>query len=463
MANMSSFDNSTRTDYAFDQSDTENPHLQALSTPWNLSDEERAFSYTNNVVYYSILLPVGICGNIFTLSAVIMVLKMKKSVPNMLIGVLAFADLTSIFTCHVIAIIGMSNRGWVGAADLCRFQSVMAFTYFKLGFFTKTCISIDRLIALKYPLRYRSIVTTRKVVAIILFTTLFSIGSSALTWIVDPEYIIQLETWNMCTNDFSIFTHYKLTIVIGEGTIFLIGVAIFLAGNIMVVKVMLEVSRKLKKLKEGGGTLHKLKLMPLSIVTTASVGFTNIGKIVEVPEQDDTNNNDRSEGSDTDSINELNTPLSKRGLEKLNNVRNSPLSNNQQLRLNTQAKDKTGGSQDRLSAPATLYRHSALTNGDVSSAKMGKTSTSSTKQKRYSTSSLPVNGVNSGERDRKKSIFKKVVELSSKALAKKKQSRRKKELQFAKLVMVIVTVFVILWIPYMVSIYIYILYSPNAG
>ncbi|XP_067930097.1 D(2) dopamine receptor-like [Watersipora subatra] len=390
----------------------------------NLTSKQIACSSTNNIVYYSLMLPVAVFGNIFTLSAVSMVLRVKKSIPNMLIGILAFADLTSVFTCHIIAIVSMAKHEWVGGTTLCRFQSVMTFTYFKLGFFSKTCISIDRFIALKYPLKYRSIVTMKRVTWIMVFNTLFSIGSSALTWIVDPEYIMELETWPMCTNNFAVYTNYKLAIVIGEGTIFLGGVVIFFVGNITVVKVMLELGSKIKQIKEKDDTLKKLHLMHLSVVTSASAGFTDLKKITEISES---NNNLQDEGLESGDEYELQTPLAKRA-----KVRMAKPNINKQNGLNKQLGSKLQV-PERHSTPEPLKK------------------TPNAMAKRYSTGSLPAN--NEPRKERKKSLFKKVVEMSAKTTRKKKENRQKKELQFAKLVMVIVTVFVILWIPYMFTIY----------
>ncbi|KAF6024925.1 hypothetical protein EB796_016762 [Bugula neritina] len=395
--------------------------MEGLSDEWNLTDSEMQFAKVNNIVYYSVLLPVALCGNIFTLSAVFMVLRIKKSIPNMLIGVLAFGDLTSILTCHLISIISMSQGKLVGGASVCRFQSVMMFSYFKLGFFSKTCISIDRLIALKFPLKYRSLVTTKRVLAIIIFNVIFSIGSSALTWIIDGEYISKLETWYMCTNEFHIYTHYKLAVVIGEGTVFLIGVVIFLVGNITVVKVMLKVSRRIKSLKANNGVLNKLKMAPLSVVSTAPVGFHNISVISEIAE-DKKNNNDSGEEDHLEHA--LATPLSKRALKKLNS---------------NQSTNSDSESQTMTPSTISYTNHLSLPEHKNSNQLAVE-----------NTNSLPTDNAKD-KKDKKKSIFKKVVEKSSRALSSSKQHRQKKELQFAKLVLVIVTVFVILWIPYMVG------------
>lgn len=394
----------------------------------NLTESELAFGRLNTVIYYSIMIPVAIVGNTLTLSAVFMVLRTKKSVPNMLIGVLSLADLFSIFMCHLLSIISMAYGTSVGGDNLCRFQSIMMFSYFKMGFFTKTCISIDRLIALKFPLKYRSVVTMKRIVGVCIFNAFFSIGSSAMTWIIDGKYIAELKTWHMCTNEFYYFTHYKLAIVILEGTVFLIGAALFIFGNITVVKVMLEISKKLKKLKAEqkgvlkGGALRKLGLETFSAVTTASAGFTNIKSIDEEDEDRQHNHTNNNGESDTDSVPELSTPLSSRAIKKINSAEQD---------LDSE-KSKTEPTLVAISLPES---HGNL------EQKWSK--------KKHSTASLPpIRGMN-GEHN---SIVRKVVEKTTKATASKMQSRQKKELQFAKLVMVIVTVFVILWIPYMVSV-----------
>ena len=243
---------------------------------WGLTQDMKDIAHINTVVYYSLLIPVALCGNLFTLISVIMVSRLKKSVPNMLIGVLAFADLLSLLAVHSLSIASMAAGRWLGGDNLCRFQSVMAFTYFKLGFISKISISLDRLVALKYPLKYRMLVTTKKVVAVIAMNVAFSFLSSGLTWIVDPQYIKQLRTWYMCTNDFSIYTDYKLSIIIVEGTVFMLGVVTFFASNITVIQVMLILSKKLKKSTSVTSSIGKI-----GRITTATLTQLNSVRLQE--------------------------------------------------------------------------------------------------------------------------------------------------------------------------------------
>lgn len=406
---------------------------------WVITDNQYMFANVNNIVYYSLLLPLGLLGNMFTLSAVIMVLRVKKSVPNMLIGVLATADLTSLLTCHVIALVSMTKSEYATSATVCRFQSVMMFTYFKMGFFTKTCISVDRFIALRYPLKYRVIVTPKKIIFITVFNVIFSAGSSALTWIVDPEYIMQLETWTMCTNDFSIFTHYKLSIVIGEGSVFILGVIMFFIGNITVVRVMLTISKKLKKLKaHSGGALRSLAISRLTTVSTASVGlgFTAIGAIEEENGSSlHEHNNNTKQPKNAD----LATPLSKRALKKMNSNELAKPTN-----YNASKEPET-----KLSKASMHSLSSGNILNGVYRSNRSKEEQDLPPDKRLS---LPTHIQKS--RENRQSIFKKMINASRRSVVSEKtnvQNRQKKELQFAKLVMVIVTVFVILWIPFMVS------------
>ena len=430
-----------------------NPVYSTQNHTWIITDGQETFANINNIVYYSLLLPLGLLGNLFTLSAVIMVLRIKKSVPNMLIGVLAAADLTSLLTCHVIALVSMTNPGYHTSDELCRFQSVMMFSYFKMGFFTKLCISVDRFIALKYPLKYRVIVTTKKIIGITVFNVVFSVGSSFLTWIVDPEYIMQLETWPMCTNDFSVFTHYKLAIVIGEGGMFLIGVVFFFVGNITVVKVMLKLSKKLKKLKaHSGSALGKLGITRLTAVTTASagLGFTAISAIQE--ENGSTihehNNNHHSENSPADEHSDLATPLSKRALRKMNsNGSTKAADDNASNESKAKLSKMSVGSLNPASFTDGVYN---IKSSPSLSTKGGDNNLPPDKRM-----SLPLDlKKRAVAGNKRKSVFKRMMEASRRSMASQNnnvQHRQRKELQFAKLVMVIVTVFVILWIPFMVS------------
>lgn len=416
--------------------------IAARNHSWIVSDSQYEFADVNNIVYASFLIPLGLLGNIFTLSAVIMVLRIKKSIPNMLIGVLATADLTSLLTCHIIALLSISNQYFTASPNLCRFQYVMMFTYFKLGFLTKTCISIDRFIALKYPLKYRLIVTTKRVIAVIVMNIIFSMGSSGLTWMVDSGSIFELETWPMCTNNFAVYTPYKLGVVVIEGTLFFAGVIMFFISNITVVRVMLKLSKNIKKLKAHESVaIGKLKLSRLAVVTTAPA-FTNIGAISEENEGNESNNNDTNEASD-DCDNDdahLATPLSKRALKKLNS---------NELTKSTTPNNSAGYTEVETTPKLRKLSTGALNLDSYTQGVYQQKRASVPLSNGYATPGSPLSAAD--RQNGRKSIFKRILEKSTRPNNPNSvQSRQKKELQFAKLVMVIVTVFVILWIPFMV-------------
>lgn len=218
----------------------------------SLTDTELLATSVNNIVYYAAMLPVAICGNIFTLLAVIMTQRIRSCTPNLLIGVLACNDIMAVLTCHLISVASMANGGYLGGQHVCNFQSMMAFTYFKLGFLTKCCISLDRFIALAFPLNYKHLVTQKRVYAIIVHNVIFSFATSALTLIMDPEYIFKQPTWYICINDFQFRTTYKTLVVILEGIVFFIGFIIFIVSNVTIIRVMLKLNRRSKRMYSVG-------------------------------------------------------------------------------------------------------------------------------------------------------------------------------------------------------------------
>lgn len=374
-------------------------NISETDSSWPLTAEEIWIASTNNKVYYSILFPVALCGNVFTLSAVVMILRIKKSIPNLLIGVLASADLASLLMIHTITVASMCAGRWIGDDNLCRFQSVVSFTYFKLGFFSKTNISIDRFIALKYPLKYRTLVTTRKVVLVVLFNVLFSIGTSALTWVIDPEYIHQLETSYTCTNDFSIYTSYKLSIIIIEGGLFIMGCTIFFIGNLTVVKVMLSLSKKLKK-------THSTQAIRKIATVTAPI-FTDISQTLALQELNTAENSKRLPV----------TPLSRKKRQKSYTLAyiNKAVTEDEEYK---ERGDNSAGHYNNANGrpkPNTLPFQRYRKNGQVNDVR-------DIQQK-----------------------------LSLNVHTNQKQRKQKKELKFAKLILVISSVFVVLWMPFMVS------------
>ena len=363
-------------------STTHNPFI--TRNGWNLTEEQLETAYYNNIVYYSIMVPLAVCGNVFTLTAVIMVLKIKKNIPNLLIGQLACTDLVSILTCHLIAMISMAKGSYVGSANLCYFQSMMSYTYFKMGFFTKCCISLDRFIALAFPLKYRRLVTMKKVVLVTIHNIVFSVGTSVLTLIVDKEHIYQLPTWFMCLNDFQFYTLYKFIVVIVDGAIFTLCVILFFISNITVIKVVLDLNRR-RRIKLG-------RVVSLDVKTKPDGAFK--------PSADDGNNN-------TGQLH-----LSIRSLLR------------QSSAIVVDPKPNNSRSSIFISTTAMLQ----VPDSSCTSSECGSTES-----------------INKTDKHRK---------ISDNERAKNnKHSKQQRELQLAKLVTIIVSVFVVLWIPYMVSIY----------
>lgn len=315
------------------------------------------------------MLPLAICGNIFTLTAVVMVLKLKTSIPNLLIGVLACTDIFSILTCHVVSIVSMAEGHYAANSAVCKFQSMMTYSYFKMGFLTKCCISLDRYIALTFPLQYRKLITKRKVLAVTIHNILFSFGTSVLTIVLDGENISQLPTWYLCVNDFEIYTHYKRVIIVTEGAVFFLGVILFFVSNLTVIRVVVRLNKKTRELFSIGQLVDEQQA--ISHKDSAANGFSSSnGDSILYKKTDVATNGDEING---------NNPVSLKKFESLNSVADGVKTDVLYQQEN--------GSKDNIS--------------DVT----------------------------------------------------RKTKKQQKELQLAKLTTVIVTVFVILWLPYMTVIY----------
>ncbi|XP_067932955.1 tyramine receptor Ser-2-like [Watersipora subatra] len=354
----------------------------------NLTDYELRIALYNNIIYYSIMVPLALAGNIFTLTAVIMVLKIKRNIPNLLIGVLACTDLFSIVTCHLISMASMAKKEYIGSEAVCYFQSMMAYTYFKMGFLTKCCISLDRFIALALPLRYRKLVTMKRVTLLIINNVLFSFGTSALTLLVDRQYIYQLPTWYMCANDFEHFSTYKLIIVAVEGAIFTLGVILFFISNITVIRVVLNLSKRRKITLGRVISLDHSKRQKDKVETNCCILRFTIKSFFRQPKSLDENSNKILADEQVSQM-----PMPKR----------------------------SSSSEASIKEKATSLE---------------TTETAATKAK-----------------ETKETKTKEAKELKDTSKKNTKQKKQRKELQLAKLVTIIVSVFVLLWLPYMAVIY----------
>lgn len=112
--------------------------------------------------FMSIIILLSVVGNILLISAIVRSHRLRSSFPNKLITSLAIADLlTASFPltyllATVINVNLISNGGL-----LCVMGSLSAYTFFYVSVLTMVMLSVDRFIALGFPLQYSIRVTSK--------------------------------------------------------------------------------------------------------------------------------------------------------------------------------------------------------------------------------------------------------------------------------------------------------------
>ena len=107
------------------------------------------------VLWYTIVVVVGIMGNLLLIIVICRVKKMHN-VTNLLIGNLAVSDLLMCATCVPLTLAYIFNpRGWVFGRFTCYFVFFMQPVSVYVSIFTLTIIAVDRFIVAMYPLQKR--------------------------------------------------------------------------------------------------------------------------------------------------------------------------------------------------------------------------------------------------------------------------------------------------------------------
>ena len=172
--------------------------MQTLEVVGNIyCSEELIRGVENQVIYLSliyILLGVtAIVGN--TLILILITLHRETSLhrpSKVLLRNLVASDLCISFVQLVYGVVGISIRqGWWQISRLLFFfDSIAANILITVSLWTITAISVDRLLALLLRLRYRQLVTLRKVYAVAIASWVCNGISTATLW------CFSLDTWN---------------------------------------------------------------------------------------------------------------------------------------------------------------------------------------------------------------------------------------------------------------------------
>ncbi|XP_038060828.1 trace amine-associated receptor 9-like isoform X2 [Patiria miniata] len=202
-----------------------------------------------NTVYYVVLGPVAIIGNILSVTVSHRILRFRKSIPDMLTGCLAAVDLLCVISTHTPAVISLAEGRWVGGSPVCSYQYFMAWSCLKTSFFTIILLTVDRFLALTKPFYYRAKVTPRKMKIALACLTIFSFASTSVTIIWFSSEITLLPNWYLCMNTWGKGNQYYSYILAFYGLTFIVGVIIFNVCNTGIVCSLMRHNRRSQQMR----------------------------------------------------------------------------------------------------------------------------------------------------------------------------------------------------------------------
>ena len=139
-----------------------------------------------------LLSPLAVLSNLLILLALWKTFSLQ-SASNILVASLALADLcVALFLQPMLVFINLASRH-VSTQAFCvvfQFHMFLAYLFTALSLGTLTYLSIERLIALHWHLRYCEIVTTKKVVVTVIQLWVFQFVMSTVIWFAIGSYSI---------------------------------------------------------------------------------------------------------------------------------------------------------------------------------------------------------------------------------------------------------------------------------
>ncbi|XP_022095990.1 C-C chemokine receptor type 5-like isoform X2 [Acanthaster planci] len=202
-----------------------------------------------NTVYYAILGPVAITGNILSVLVTQRILSYRKSIPDMLTGCLAAIDLLCVISTHTPSVISLARGQWTGGSPICSYQYFMAWSCLKTSFFIIILLTVDRYLALVKPFYYRAKVTPRQMKIALACLTVFSFAGTSVTIIWFSDEISLLPNWYLCMNTWGKGNEYYSYILAFYGMTFIVGVILFNVCNTGIVCSLIRHSKKGQRMK----------------------------------------------------------------------------------------------------------------------------------------------------------------------------------------------------------------------
>ncbi|GAB1599445.1 trissin receptor-like [Argonauta hians] len=126
------------------------------------------------VSLYTFVFVISIIGNISILLLIGLTRKLRN-ITNMLLSNMAVADLAVTVVCIPIAVSQSIYKVWMFGEAMCKFAGFLQGLGVVASIFTLSILSLDRLLAIKYPMIFRRLCTTRIAIRLTIFIWLSSV------------------------------------------------------------------------------------------------------------------------------------------------------------------------------------------------------------------------------------------------------------------------------------------------
>ncbi|CAH3156717.1 unnamed protein product [Pocillopora meandrina] len=148
-------------------------------------------NYRNFVIGISIinglLSPVAVVANFFILFSLWKTFSLH-SVSNILVASLAMADLCVGLLLQPMLVYLMNTRLVATFCVVFEIQMFLAYLFTALSLGTLTYLSIERAVAIHWPLRYQELVTSKRVASVVIQLWVFQILISLIIWFAVGSY-----------------------------------------------------------------------------------------------------------------------------------------------------------------------------------------------------------------------------------------------------------------------------------
>ncbi|ESO94606.1 hypothetical protein LOTGIDRAFT_71923, partial [Lottia gigantea] len=149
-------------------------------------------------IYIPIFL-MAVIGNIFVLIVILLNQKMRSNSANYFLVNMAIADILVAVCCIPMTVAEIVYQVWIFGEFMCKVTGYLQGIYVGASVLTIVCMSVDRFVAIRYPMKSRQIFTVKKTKQLILTTWLLAIG------VMVPLILVRkLDDYNLVVNDLSI-------------------------------------------------------------------------------------------------------------------------------------------------------------------------------------------------------------------------------------------------------------------